>query len=233
MSQTFVVQLRGASFANTDGTNRQVLLAQCRNDESLILRAEPNNPHDRHAVAVLNAHGLQLGYLPSDARDASAVLRGEGIKASVFKVVGGPRWWHRFFGIKRNYGLLIRLTKSPIDWKSHDEHRATAQKVDTLVKEAIAFEKSGGAPDETITRYLAALAAVIDLNRSNQKAAAHRYEQAPINRVTMLLVKRKQNSEAHLVYSQWRAIPDPVGITKADREAVAKRMAKLFATGAT
>ena len=152
MSQTFVVHLRGVSFANADGSERQPLIAACRNGEQLILRAEPSNPHDRHAVDVLNSQGQQLGYLPSDARNASAILRGEGISAAVLKQIGGPRWWHGLFGIKRSYGLLIRLTKAAVDWKAHDQHRETAQAVDTLVKQAVAFEKSGASPDEAIAR---------------------------------------------------------------------------------
>lgn len=232
MSNTFVVKLRGASFTNADGTHRQILIAQCRNGQTLALRAEPENPHDRHAVAVFNSHGLQLGYLPSNARDASAILRGEAISASVLKLLGGPRWWHRLFGIKRSFGLLIQLTKAPINWKSHNENRTTAQAVDALVKEAIAFEKSGGTADDAVTLYMAALTAVIDLNRLNPAAAAHRYEQAPINRLTMFLVKKKLSSDAYRAYSQWREIPDPVGITKADQAAVEKRMAKLITPGA-
>jgi hypothetical protein len=233
MSQEFIVHLRGSSYPNADGTERQQLVARCHAGEQLKLLAEPDNPHDRHAVAVLNSQGQQLGYLPSDARDASAIQRGEGITAFVLKRIGGPQWWHRLLGIKRSYGLLIKLCKSPIDWNTHNQHREVAQAVDALVKDALAFESSGASQAEVIAHYQSAMAAVVGLNKSNPVAAAHRYQQAPINRLTMLLVKQKRISEAQAAYATWRAVIDPVGLLRSDQEAVQKRMAKLPATNAT
>jgi hypothetical protein len=231
MSQEFIVRLRGSSYSNTDGTDRQQLVARCRTGEQLMLLAEPDNPHDRHAVAVLNLQGLQLGYLPSDARDASAILRGEGITAFVLKPIGGPRWWHRLFGVKRSYGLLIKLCKAPIDWRAHNQHREEAQAIDALVNDALAFEGSGASHAEVIARYQSAMAGVVHLNTSNPVAAAHRYQQAPINRLTMLLVKEKRSSDARAAYCAWRAVPDPIGLRKSDHDAVEKRMAKLSRRG--
>ncbi len=230
MSQTFVVHLRGGSHSNEDSTDRQQFLAECEAGSALTLRAEPENPHDRHAVAVLDSKGQQLGYLPSDARDASAILRGESVSATVVKRIGGPRWWHQIFGIKRHYGLLIRLTKAPIDWKAHNEYSEVAQSVDAIVADAVAFEKTAPSPDDAIARYEAALAAVIQLNSTNPTAAAHRNQPAPINRLTMLLVRQKKHAQARTHHAQWAAIRDPVGLTKADRDAVKKRLAKLAAS---
>jgi hypothetical protein len=233
MNQEFIVRLRGSSYANADGTERQQLVARCHTGEQLKLLAEPDNPHDRHAVAVLNSQGQQLGYLPSDARDASAILRGEGITAFVLKRIGGSRWWHRLFGIKRSYGLLIKLCKSPIDWSAYNKHREAAQAVDALVKDAQAFDSSDASPVEIIACYQSTMAAVINLNKSNPIAAAHRYEQAPINRLTTLLVKQKRFSEAQMAYAAWRAVVDPIGLRESDQEAVQKRMAKLPVANAT
>lgn len=230
MSQTFVVRLRGGTHSNEDGTDRQRLIAECEAGSALKLRPEPENPHDRHAVAVLDAKDRQLGYLPSDARDASSILRGESVAAVVLKRIGGTRWWHKLFGIKRHYGLLIRLSKSPIDWKAHNLHREVAQSVDSLVADAVAFEKSGPSPVNAISRYEAALAAVIQLNSTNPTAAAHRYQPAPINRLTMLLVRQKKHADALKHHQAWIAVSDPVGLTKADRDAVKKRLAKLTAS---
>jgi hypothetical protein len=227
MSKTFVVRLRGASYQNEDGTDRQEFISQCKPGSALILRAEPLNPHDRHAVAVLNQQGQQLGYLPSDARDASAISRGEGISARVEKRIGGPKWWHRVFGTKRHYGLLIRLTKEQIDWEAHNNYREDAEPVDHLVRDALAFEKQAPSLDDAIDRYVTALEAVIQLNVANPTAAAHRYTQAPINRLTMLLVRNKRFGEAIKHYESWVASNDPLGLSKADRNALEKRIAKL------
>lgn len=179
MRQTFIVRLRGSSHINSNGTSRQELVAECRPRDQLQLKAEPDNPHDRNAVAVFDRHNRQLGYLPSDARDASSILRGEKVTAHVEKAIGGPRWWHRLFGIKRHYGLLIRLDKPSIDWSAHQSSREVAIPVDSLVAQAIAHEKASASPDVTIEKYQEALRAVVSLNSTNPIAAAHRFKQAP------------------------------------------------------
>jgi HIRAN domain. len=229
MRQTFVVRLRGGSYENTDGSHRQELVAECRPHDQLHLKAEPDNPHDRHAIAVFDRHNRQLGYLPSDARDASSILRGEGITAHVEKLIGGPRWWHRLFGLKRHRGLLIRLDKASIDRSAHNSSREIAIPVDDLVAKAIAFEKASGSPDVAISNYQEALRAVVNLNRTNPVAAAHRFKQAPINRLTMLLVRHGRPQDAIDAYNDWTSCPDPIGITKGDRDSLAKRMAKISA----
>jgi HIRAN domain len=226
-SLTFVVRLRGGSYGNEDGSQRQNFLAECKPGDALTLRAEPTNPHDRHAVAVLDTRGRQLGYLPSDARNASSIQRGEGVSASVARTIGGPRWWHRFFGLERHYGLLIRLTKASIDWAAHNKHREAAQVVDKLVAEAVRLEKSEAPIAEVIACYETALSAVVSLNESSPVIAAHRYEAAPINRLTMLLVREKRREEARRAYEGWLGVADPVGLTKVDKVALEKRMSKL------
>jgi len=227
MAQTFVVRLRGGSYENIDGTRRQDLITKCKKGDPLILKPEPENPHDRHAVAVLNSENQQLGYLPSDARDSSCILRGEEVTAIVLKRIGGPNLWHKIVGKERHYGLLLQITKGEIDWNTHNKHRAKAQIVDNLIKTALSFEKSGSSQDEAINHYNAALKAVLELNQSDPTAAAHRYEQAPINRLTILLVKQKRFSEAKQAYEDWSSIADPIGITKPDQEALRKRMIKI------
>lgn len=226
MSQTFTVRLRGSSYSNPDGTDRQMLLAKLRGGDSLQLRAEPDNPHDRFAVAVLNSEGNQLGYLPSDAKDSSALLRGEPVSATVKKLIGGQRWWHKIFGIRRQFGLLMSVRKGPIDWEAHNKFREIAGHVDAIVKEALQFEKTSAPISAVIDKYNAAMNAVIQLNSDNPTAAAHRYTQAPINRLTMLLVKDNRFGAAVEAYDRWESVLDPVGLTKTDLDALIKRIAK-------
>lgn len=227
MTGSFVVRLRGAAQQNADGSDRQLLLQKCRSGQPLQLIAQPDNPHDRHAVAVFNATGGQLGYLPSDARDASSILRGEPISARVEKRIGGPSWWHRLFGIKRHYGLLIRLEKGEIDWQAHNRNRDIAAEIDALVSKAIAAEREGPESDRLVHTYSEALRKVVELNSANPTAAAHRYQRAPVNRLTMLLVKLKRQEDALAAYNLWRSVPDPVGLSKSELSALEKRVAKL------
>ena len=48
-------------------------IAELRAEEALTLRREPLNPHDRNAVAVFDACGQQLGYVPR--QDAPTVAK--------------------------------------------------------------------------------------------------------------------------------------------------------------
>lgn len=48
-------------------------IADLQKGEALTLRREPENPHDRNAVAVYDACGQHLGYVPR--QDAGAVAK--------------------------------------------------------------------------------------------------------------------------------------------------------------
>ena len=74
---TLLVSLRGVTFDNEDGSSRQQIIRTLNKGQPLMLQAEPNNKHDRWAVAVYAGSGEKIGYLPSDARDASTVLMGD------------------------------------------------------------------------------------------------------------------------------------------------------------
>ncbi|WCM29177.1 HIRAN domain-containing protein [Sphingomonas sp. QA11] len=56
----------GLDFANRDKSNRRFELALIRPGETVHLVPEPNNPADPRAVAVISAHGVQLGYLTAE-----------------------------------------------------------------------------------------------------------------------------------------------------------------------
>jgi hypothetical protein len=48
--------------------------------ERLLLRAEPENPHDANAVAVYRADGVMLGYVPRIANQPIARLLAQGAR---------------------------------------------------------------------------------------------------------------------------------------------------------
>ena len=133
------------------------------------------------------------------------------------------------FNIKRSYGLVIKLSKGETDWSRFNTFRAKAEPIDKMVSEARKSE-SAVSPAQAITSYRQALEAVIALNRDDPVAAAHRYESAPMNRLTMLLDKQGQKVEALRAIEMWRSVPDPIGLTKADSNALAKREERLRKT---
>lgn len=58
----------GIDFPNNDEaqSNRRFELLVCAPGEQVDLRREPDNGHDRNAVAVFSARGIQLGYLNAE-----------------------------------------------------------------------------------------------------------------------------------------------------------------------
>ncbi len=103
MASTFLVGVRGESFQNDDGTERQDIIKELKTGQAISLVADPMNKHDRNAVVVLTTGGKQIGFLPSDARDSSSILRGEPITATIHKLTGGTNWFARTILGKKTY----------------------------------------------------------------------------------------------------------------------------------
>lgn len=61
------VAVVGADFPNkAGGVARRFEITLCRPGEPVELRPEPKNPADEHAVMVLSARGIQIGYLTAE-----------------------------------------------------------------------------------------------------------------------------------------------------------------------
>ncbi len=58
--------VQGLAYPNNDGSSRAEIANEVGKDERLVLRREPNNPHDRNAIAVLTQGHRQMGYLPRE-----------------------------------------------------------------------------------------------------------------------------------------------------------------------
>ena len=97
MAREFSMIVMGAAYPNADGSNRQFEILTCVPGEPVTLRPEPRNPVDASAVAVLNARGGQIGYLPADrcgwiagklagGADIRAVFQGMAAAGPVIRV---------------------------------------------------------------------------------------------------------------------------------------------------
>ncbi len=62
----FSVAVVGVGYPNADGSNRLFVIRTCAPGDPIDLRPEPRNRHDPAAIAVFDARGDQLGYLPAD-----------------------------------------------------------------------------------------------------------------------------------------------------------------------
>ena len=72
----FFSKVVGVTHRNTDGSDRQAIIAKCQPFETLDLVHEDENPVDANAIAVRRSNGDQLGYLPAPlAADIAASAR--------------------------------------------------------------------------------------------------------------------------------------------------------------
>lgn len=56
----------GAAYPNADGSSRKFEVMLCERGEAVTLLPEPKNKYDEHAIAVLSARGVQIGYITSE-----------------------------------------------------------------------------------------------------------------------------------------------------------------------
>jgi hypothetical protein len=56
-----------------------VVISQLRTGDPLVLRREPDNPHDEWAIEVLTTSGAKLGYVPRSSNEVIAELLDQGL----------------------------------------------------------------------------------------------------------------------------------------------------------
>ena len=109
--RSFYTKIVGVTFNNHNGSQRQQLITdmtrhyQRRGFVALHLLRQQNNPHDKNAVAVLDPHGRQLGYLSRQvARTIAPVIdNGGSVSATAVNITGGT---------PKNFGVNLRLEYS-------------------------------------------------------------------------------------------------------------------------
>ena len=87
---THTVRVVGVKFPNAGGSPRQEVIAGLSIGAPVLLRREPENQHDPHAMAVLTVpDGEHIGYLPAALAAAMTDVPPAGIKAKVSALFGG------------------------------------------------------------------------------------------------------------------------------------------------
>lgn len=86
----FCLPAVGERFDNEDGSSRQDELRLCSRGETVRLVREPENPHDRMAVAVVTVRGVRVGYLKRDRAVwiGSKIDRGYDVRAIIERIKG-------------------------------------------------------------------------------------------------------------------------------------------------
>jgi hypothetical protein len=225
MTRTFLVGVKGESHSNENGTSRQEIIKRLKVGEHVKLVPDPTNVHDRWAVKVLSADGLQIGWLPSDARDADALIKGEPITATVHALRGGTNWFNRLIG-KKFIGVVLAIIKSEPDWKRRQMLQDAAKPFDKQVEKALELEKLGDI-DAAIVAFKQVIADVKVFTKENPYASAHRNHHLPIDRLSMALERKKLHEEALAVIRDWENTFDPVQPTKTVSDTIRKRLERL------
>lgn len=95
----------GESHDNPDGSNRQDLIRQWAYiGQPVMLRREPDNPHDRNAIAVL-CSGWQIGYLKREVAERLC----DRMDDQAFRVEAHVRGIHGGTGSKPSLGVTLDL----------------------------------------------------------------------------------------------------------------------------
>lgn len=82
---SFFTKIAGVTFENPDGSNRQAIIKNVKEGESLQLIREPDNPFSKtgNTTRVCRMNGEQLGYLSSDISETIAPRLDKGSKCDV------------------------------------------------------------------------------------------------------------------------------------------------------
>lgn len=86
-----IVPVAGVSY-------RQDTVNTCRTGQQVTVVADPSNPHDANAHAVIDDHGRLLGYIPS-ALTGRVAAHGQALEGRIHEIVG-----------QETTGLRIELT---------------------------------------------------------------------------------------------------------------------------
>ena len=102
----FYTRVAGVTFRNSDGKNRQNIIASTRGDEPISLIRESANPYDSNAIMVLDSNGRQLGCIKKSiaAWLAPQMDSGKNVTAIISSISGGSEGY--------SYGINLRINCS-------------------------------------------------------------------------------------------------------------------------
>ncbi len=228
--QSFRTRIAGTSYNNEDGSSRQALLAELSHGDELTLVHEPANTYDRHAVAVFNASGKQLGYVanpPRDRRLSDHLDMGGPAIAEVVNIEydGG---FVAFFckRFRKNYRCFIRITKlNKFPWEEVAPYERESRKLEQLNFEAQQLEKTK--PDSAVELYREVIDRILALDSKGIRAAAWRRARYPINRLSLLLDKQGRFQEAYDEILRYEQFNDWYGLYSTEPASIAARKRRL------
>jgi hypothetical protein len=134
----FRLSIVGVTHRNSDRTDRQKILMSCEDGEPVMLVRQPENKHDRWAIAVFRMTGEQIGWMPGgDFLLASHMDQGGKVRAKILRITGGdcPQ------GFQRSYGCVLEIGKW-VPRPKYLNYWEEAYRIGGLLKEARRLESS-------------------------------------------------------------------------------------------
>ncbi|MGE4324260.1 MAG: HIRAN domain-containing protein [Sphingobium sp.] len=91
--KVYTIGIVGESHKNSDGTSRQAEIKRCNDGDFVDLRKEPDNPHDKLAVAAISENGRCIGYISRDQNEWIGQKIDDGKIAScrIHAIIGGEK----------------------------------------------------------------------------------------------------------------------------------------------
>ena len=87
MPAQITLPIVGTQFANKSSKEptRQFALELCKPGDPVVLRLDPTNPHDEHAIEVRNAQDMMMGYIPANRAVYVGMQIRRGSAAAIFQ----------------------------------------------------------------------------------------------------------------------------------------------------
>lgn len=225
--KSFKSKVAGISHDNPDGVNRQKIIEKCRVGETVLLKREPQNAYDKHAILITTSKNIAIGYIPSgDTRLAHHIDSGGNTEAKIISITGGKNLIEKLFRLKgKHYGVVIQITKIDPDLKALKPYIDENKAIEALIKAAKELEETK--PLEALLKYKEAALRITTLDNQGLPASAWRRVQHPVERISLLLEQQKQKQEALEAIMHWRSLNDPQGLPNKTQKILDNRQARL------
>lgn len=230
---TYEFKIAGTSFDNSDGSKRQEIIKKCSMGESVDLKRDYDNEHDKYAIAVFRKTGEQLGFIPredfyygysiSNSSIAEHIDLGDDVNAQIIKIVNVNN--SEYFTATLE---IVIISKQPF--------RAKESRAKEILANAKEYEKIE--PLEAIELYKEVMVLLHEVdtileelnNNFKKRNLPHHLKRRmpyPINSLTSLLESTKNYEDCIEEIEKYEQLNDPVGIQDRFLEGLKKRKFRL------
>jgi hypothetical protein len=215
-------RIAGVTFQNEDGTSRQTLIQKLRVGDTVYLEREYLNNHSKYAVIVLNEEKQALGYIPKE-EGAVGYSIDEGYcydcVVDSLPIVGDP---------PKN-ACVIRYYQNPIDPSKKRQRQKYIRWKEGISKKLLELRVLEiNNIDTAIDGYNEVIAEILSKEREDLMYWVARSFHMPIDRLTILLEKKKLYQEGIEKIEWYIEYQDAVKLKESDLLSLLKRQERLI-----